>query len=89
MARNLFSCHMSGVEKGAVCAGFLHRGAENNLAIRLAVAYGLFDWRDLPDSPVELYESYRAMAEANGVPADDPMLAPCRANREFERGPSR
>jgi hypothetical protein len=89
MAQNVFSCHMSGIEKGAVCAGFLHRGAEHNLSIRMAIITNRFDWADLPDSPVDLYESYRAMAEANGVPADDPMLTPCRANRKFERRTTR
>lgn len=91
MSENLFSCHMSGIDNGAVCAGFLHRGAEHNLGIRMAILAGRFSWGDLPETDVELYESYRAMAEANGLEAGDPMLRPCRANvrYEFDRGPYR
>ena len=83
MSQNLFSCHMQGIEKGAVCNGFLNANAEHNLAIRLAIATGRFDFADLPESPVELYGSYREMAEANGVDPDDAALRLCRPNRGF------
>jgi hypothetical protein len=33
---------------------------------------------DVEDGGHELHESYRAMAIANGVAADDPVLAACR-----------
>lgn len=33
---------------------------------------------DIAAGDVELFPSYRAMAEANGVAPDDPILAPCR-----------
>lgn len=37
---------------------------------------GRFD--DVADDGHELFENYRAMAIANGVAPDDPILAPCR-----------
>jgi hypothetical protein len=38
---------------------------------------------DLVKDPGEgiLFDSYREMAEANGVPNDDPILARCRSNK--------
>ncbi|THK37722.1 hypothetical protein EHS39_13380 [Ensifer sp. MPMI2T] len=77
MANNTFACHMSGKEKPATCAGFLLRGAEHNLGIRLAIIAGRYDPRGVR-SDVPLYRSYREMAEANGVPSGDPALEPCR-----------
>jgi len=77
MAQNTFACHQSGKDKPATCAGFLLRGADHNLAVRLKRMKGQrFD--DVTDGGHELHDSYRAMAIANGVPADDPVLAPCR-----------
>ena len=77
MAQNSFACHQSGCEKPATCAGFLLRGADHSFAIRLKRMKGQhFD--DVTDGGHELHDSYRAMAIANGVPADDPVLAPCR-----------
>lgn len=78
MSTHQFSCHQSGIEKPAACAGFLLRGADHNLSVRLAQMNGRIDLRKVKDGGHELYESYRAMAEANGVPADDPTLGPCR-----------
>jgi hypothetical protein len=34
------SCHESGHEKPAICAGFLLRGAVHNLSVRLKFAVG-------------------------------------------------
>lgn len=77
MSTHTFACHESGKEKPAVCAGFLLRGADHNLAVRLAYSSGdLVD--DVSDGGHQLHPSYRAMAEANGVPKDDPALAKCR-----------
>lgn len=59
------------------CAGFILRGAYHNLAARLR---GLLSVDDISDGGHELYPSYRAMAEANGVPADHPALVECRDN---------
>lgn len=81
LSMHQFSCHMSGWEKPTTCAGFLNSGADNNLSVRLAIAEGRFRYEDMPVSPYPLYESYREMAEANGVPADDPALDGCRSNR--------
>lgn len=77
MAQHAFSCHESGKEKPATCAGFLLRGAAHNLLARMR--WGRGDWAEgVSDGGHELFQSYRAMAEANGVPADDPALALCR-----------
>ena len=72
-----FSCHMSGAEKAATCAGFLLRGATHNLGIRMRYAFGDIEPGSVT-SDVPLYRSYREMAEANGVDPDDPKLARCR-----------
>lgn len=76
MAKETFGCHASGSDKPATCAGFLLRGADHNLSMRLRWMRG--DCQDVNDGGHKLHENYRAMAIANGVPADDPALAPCR-----------
>lgn len=77
MADNVFACHQSGTERPRTCAGFLMRGAEHNLSVRLARIKGeVFD--DVTDGGHQLHDSYRDMAIANGVDADDRVLAPCR-----------
>lgn len=68
---------MSGSDKSAVCAGFLLRGAEHNIGIRLRYACGDIEPNSIK-SNVELYGSYREMAEVNGVDPADPKLARCR-----------
>lgn len=78
MSTHMFGCHMSGTEKPQHCAGFLLRGAQHNLAVRVAAMKDRIDL-DAVHSPVPLYGSYREMAEANGVAPDDPALAPCRS----------
>lgn len=77
MAQNRFSCHESGAEKPATCAGFLLRGADHNMAVRLDYMRGRLK-NDVCDGGHKLHESYRAMAVANGVAADDPVLEACR-----------
>lgn len=76
MARNTFACHSAGTQSPKVCAGFLLRGAEHNLAVRLGLMKGQF--QGVRDGGHELHTSYRAMAIANGVSPDDPVLTPCR-----------
>lgn len=76
-----FCCHMSGVEGAKTCAGFLLSNADNNIATRIAIMRGEIDPSSI-ESPYPLYGSYREMAEANGVPSDDPALTECRANDE-------
>lgn len=82
MASKMFSCHESGVEKPATCAGFLLRNSENNLGARLMAARGDLDREQLCDGGHELFDSYRDMAVANGVAPNDPVLAQCRADNE-------
>lgn len=77
MAQNTFACHQSGTKKPAICAGFLLRGADHNLSIRLAHMRGSID-RDVEDGGHLLHPSYRDMAIANGVDEDDPILDKCR-----------
>lgn len=77
MASNTFACHQSGTKKPAICAGFLLRGTDHNLRVRLARITGeIHD--DVTDGGYELHESYRDMAISNGVDEDDPILRPCR-----------
>lgn len=77
MAQNVFSCHESGKDKPATCAGFLLRGAEHNLAVRMGILSGRYK-DDVSDGGHELHAGYVSMAEANEVPAEDPSLQPCR-----------
>lgn len=77
MAMETFACHQTGKTKPSVCAGFLLNGAYHNLAVRLGRMHGRFK-DDVTDGGVELHMSYRAMAVANHVDPDDPILAPCR-----------
>lgn len=77
MSSVLFTCHKSTDEAPVVCAGFLAAGAQHNLAVRLAMIQGRL--RGINRSGgVALHPSFRAMAIAQGVPADDPALAQCR-----------
>ena len=78
MSNHIFGCHMSGKEKPATCAGFLLRGAEHNLSVRLMLMRGLI--ADDLQSNVQLYKDYVQMAVANGVAPDDPALKQCRRN---------
>ncbi len=78
MADREFACHQSGTGKPATCAGFLLRGAGHNLATRLKVTAGRIELLAVSDDGLELFESYRAMAEANGVEPGDPALSRCR-----------
>jgi hypothetical protein len=78
MATSTFACHQAGARRPRMCAGFLLRGAEHNLTVRLAKIRG-----ELTRPPTSgghpLHASYAAMAIANGVPADHPALASCRS----------
>ena len=76
MAQEVFACHQSGAKKPAICAGFLLREADHNLAVRLKRVQG--QCLDVEDAGLDLHPSYRAMAIANGVAVDDPALAQCR-----------
>lgn len=76
MAQAVFACHESGVEVGKTCAGFLLRGADHNLAVRLKTMQGAIG--DDVRCDVPLHDSYRAMAIANGVDPDHPAIEQCR-----------
>lgn len=77
MSDHVFACHDSGTKKPAMCAGFLLRGADHNLSVRLAYMQGRIQ-DDVTDGGCELHGSYREMAVANGVGPDEPVLKPCR-----------
>lgn len=74
-SEQLFACHMLG-RRAMTCAGFLLRGADHNMRVRFQDAMDQIG--EVSDGGLDLYDSYRAMAEANGVSPDDPVLAPCR-----------
>ena len=61
----------------AICAGYILR-SEHAIGWRLGVIKGRFDPRKVSDGGHHLFANYRAMAIANGVAEDDPIIAPCR-----------
>jgi len=71
-----FGCHAAGTGQPKTCAGFILRGADHNLAVRLGRAKGRYV--DVKDGGHELFADYVEMAIANGVPENDPALAKCR-----------
>lgn len=77
MADRTFACHMSGTKSPSTCAGFLLKNSRNNMQVRISVMKGELNLRKVKSS-VPLFESYRAMAIANGVSPDDPALQHCR-----------
>jgi hypothetical protein len=77
MSDRTFGCHSNGPNKPATCAGFLLRGSDHNLAVRLGRFKGKF--QDVSDNGLDLFDSYREMAEANGVDSTDPVLKQCRS----------
>lgn len=78
MSDRMFGCHESGSGTPTTCAGFLLRGADHNMAARMAMIAGRVERATVADGGLELHGSYRAMAEANGVDPDDPVLRGCR-----------
>lgn len=80
MASSTFGCHMSSEDAPATCAGFLLRHATHNLGVRLSLMQGRLDLQRLNDAGLEIYETYREMAVANGVAPEDPVLIPVRGN---------
>jgi hypothetical protein len=79
LATSKFACHTSGRDRPKTCAGFLLRGASDNLAVRMSRTGFTGVHSDVP-----LYDDYREMAVANGVDPDDPALDPCRGDRPVE-----
>ena len=77
MATNTFACHTAGADHPAICAGFLMRGADHNLTVRLHRMKGVIS-NDVSDGGHQLHDDYRSMAIANGVDPDEPALNGCR-----------
>lgn len=70
LANPVFACHMSPEGEEKACAGFLLVEGVNNILVRIAAAYGRFSYDDIKaDGP--LYESFAAMARANGYDPED------------------
>ena len=78
LGSSTFGCHQSGQAKPATCAGFLLRGAEHNMQVRIRERLYGEDYSGVTDGGHDLHDDYVAMAVANGVDPDDPVLAPCR-----------
>lgn len=74
MAEETFACHSAGLKKTKVCAGFILRGADHNLAVRIAIIKGDLKPDEISDGGHELFRSYKEMAIANGVSPDDDSL---------------
>lgn len=62
---------------GHACAGFLLRGADHNMSVRVGYMTGKYK-NDVIEGDAILHESYKEMAVANGVHPNHPALAPCR-----------
>lgn len=77
MAVRVFACHKSPEGQEFACAGFLERGADHNMSIRMAYAGARLEFLDRSGGR-DLHDDYRTMAVANGVDPDDPALGPCR-----------
>ncbi len=78
MSMRVFACHKSREGGEVVCAGFLLRGADHNLAVRLSLSQGRLDPEAVSDDGHPLFPDYRSMAVFNGVDPGDRALAPCR-----------
>lgn len=72
-----FTCHKTTEQRPMACAGFLEAGATHHLSVRIAYMSGQLEKLDRSGG-YEFHPNFRAMAVANGVPADDPALADCR-----------
>jgi Family of unknown function (DUF6283) len=83
MAGHRFACHESGTAHPATCAGFLLRGADHNMAVRMSIATGLIDMGQVDDGGHLLHPGYVSMAQANGVRAE--ALRGCRLSYEEEQ----
>lgn len=72
MAGTAFACHLSPEGKEFACAGAVLR-TEHSLRLRMS---GIDRRTVSAEGP--LFDTYRQMAEANGVPPRHPSLRPCR-----------
>lgn len=78
LSGHTFGCHESGADRPAVCAGFLLRGADHNMAIRMRLSAGQIDLSQVDDGGYELHPGYITMATENGLDMDDPALRNAR-----------
>mgnify|MGYP001332511143 FL=1 len=62
----IFACHKTTEGKDNACAGYLLTEGTENFNVRIAVIRGAVDLKKVK-SEYPLYESYAAMAIANGV----------------------
>lgn len=76
MSTHTFACHEAGVANPTTCAGFLLRGADHNLTVRLGKLKGKY--QDIQEPTEELFDCYAEMAEANGVDPQEPDIRACR-----------
>lgn len=84
MSTHVFGCHEHGTEYPVTCAGFLLRGAEHNMTVRMRTASGRIDLSQVNDGGHELHPGYVSMAVANGMHPRDPVLARCRLSYDEE-----
>ncbi len=61
----IFACHMSREGNDRACAGFIIIVGYDNIGVRLAARFERFSMEEIK-SDGELYESFDAMAAANG-----------------------
>lgn len=78
MSDHVFGCHDSGTNKPQTCAGFLLKGADHNLTVRLQLITGGLDLSQVSDGGNRLHPDYRTMAIANGVSPESSALKNCR-----------
>jgi hypothetical protein len=77
MDEGLFQCHDTTDEVPLTCAGFLERGADHNLTVRMAYIRGRLEPMDRSGGH-DLFDDFREMAVANGMDPDHPEMARCR-----------
>lgn len=73
MAARVFTCHKSADDVPVVCAGAVLK-MHHNMTLRLMYSHREIDPNAVSDGGHALFDDYRAMAEANGVEPDDPVL---------------
>lgn len=78
MSARMFGCHEAGTDNPKTCAGFLLRGADHNMAVRMKLATGQIDPEQITDGGHELHPGYVSMAVANGLDPRDSSLRNCR-----------
>ena len=91
LSGHMFGCHESGTERPVTCAGFLLRGADHNMAVRMRAAAGQIDLGQVHEDGRELHPGYVTMSVANGLDSGDPELRNCRlsSREEQEMGATR